>query len=271
MHQAITESNWSLHARITESAGLAIYLASFRGRRVLWEASLPYITIDHQAPEAPVEAADGEDEDAEPPTSHGSFWLPLGQRTLRGEVRHERFRGGFELAADFAAGPYAYTQLWRFHADGRFAAWLTIHPGGLHDAHTYHPHWRIDLDIESADSDAFELAESDAWRRATREGWFPAGTSGKTRFRQLDLQSGRAIHLEPHRWDDADLFALRYREGETPPITPHSAVGDQPFPAGYPGDASIEDCDVTLWYVAHVHYRSSFPYTAGPLLRAVGF
>jgi hypothetical protein len=266
MHQAITESNWSLHARLTESSGLAIHLASFRGRRVLWDASLPYVTIDHQAPED-----DDEAEDDEPARPHGTLWLPLGRRTLIGEVRNGRFRGGFELAADFAAGPYSYTQMWRFHADGRFAAWLTIHPGGLHDAHTYHPHWRIDLDIESADGDAFETRQSGSWQRARREGWFPAGTTNDVGFRQLDLHSGRAVALEPHRLDDADVFALRYREGDAAPITPHNRADDQPFPAGYPGEESIEGCDLTLWYVAHVHYRSSFPYTAGPQLRAEGF
>ena len=38
---------------------------------------------------------------------------------LMGGVRKVDFRGGFELIAEFAAGPYRYTQLWRFHADGR--------------------------------------------------------------------------------------------------------------------------------------------------------
>lgn len=263
MHQAITESNWSLHARLTESAGVAIYLASFRGRRVLWEASLPYVTIDHQPPED--QPGDGE---AEPANPHGTLWMPLGRATLAGDVRHDRFRGGFEIGADFCAGPYAYTQLWRFHADGRFSAWLTIHRGGIHEAHTYHPHWRLDLDVDGAGGDALEARRRGDWQRVAREGWFPAGTDGDAAFRQIDLASGRAVTLEPHRWDDADVFALRYRDGEAPPITPHNRAGDQPFPAGYPGDDSIDGCDLTLWYVAHVHYRSSFPYTAGPSARA---
>jgi hypothetical protein len=28
---------------------------------------------------------------------------------------------------------------------------------------------------------------------------------------------------------------------------------------------------VTLWYVAHVHYDQSFPYTAGPWIKLEGF
>lgn len=270
MHEAITESNWSLHWRLTESAGLAVYLASFRGRRAIWDACLPYVTISHQHPEAEPDVAEAEEE-ADPPRPHGTFWLPLGRRSLSGDVRQSRFRGGFELAADFAAGPYAYTQMWRFHADGRVGAWLKIHRGGLHISHTYHPHWRLDLDVETDENDALdERWGGEEWERAEREGWFPAGDS-RTVFRQIDTETGRAISLTPHPLDDADVFALRYREGEAPPITPHNQLVDEPFPAGYPGADPIDGCDLTLWYVAHVHYRSSFPYTAGPVLRMQGY
>ena len=48
MSNVITEANWKFHWRLTESAGIMIYLAEYRGRRVLWEASLPYVTVDHQ-------------------------------------------------------------------------------------------------------------------------------------------------------------------------------------------------------------------------------
>ncbi len=270
MHEAITESNWSLHWRLTESAGLAIYLASYRGRRVIWEASLPYVTIEHQPPDTAVELASADDEE-DPPRTHGTFWLPLGARTLSADVRHTRFRNGFEIAADFAAGPYAYTQLWRFHADGRVGAWLKIHRGGLHDAHTYHPHWRLVLDVETSGGDVFETKNEEGWERARREGWYPVGSSGALAFRQMAQDSGRAVLLEPHRLDDADVYALRYREGDAPPLTPHGGVGEEPFPASYPGQEPIEGDDLALWYVAHIHYRSSFPYTAGPLLRAEGY
>ena len=48
MSNEIKEANWKFHWRLTESAGIMIYLADYRGRRVLWEASLPYVTVDHQ-------------------------------------------------------------------------------------------------------------------------------------------------------------------------------------------------------------------------------
>ena len=45
MSNVITEANWKFHWRLTESAGIMIYLADFKGKRVLWEGSMPYVTI----------------------------------------------------------------------------------------------------------------------------------------------------------------------------------------------------------------------------------
>ncbi|HLU68975.1 MAG TPA: hypothetical protein VKZ63_21985 [Kofleriaceae bacterium] len=263
MNDAIEQADWTIHWKVTETAGLMIYLASYRGRRILWEGSLPYVTIDHQRQVLSVEDEDGGQ-------SRGPFWAPLGVRTLAGAIRKSDFRGGFELAADFSAGPYRYTQLWRFHQDGRMAPWLTIHGGGLHDGHTYHPHWRFDFDLDGAAADALEHFEGARWTRVTEEGWLPhtgeADEDGSV-WRQVDTRTGAQVAIRPHHWEDAELFAIRYHEGELPPYAPHAAPGAQPFPAGYIGDESIEGQDVCLWYVAHVHHDDAFPFTAGPWIR----
>ena len=75
MSNVITEANWKFHWRLTESAGIMIYLADYKGRRVLWEGSLPYVTVDHQR-----ETLDPKDDPGE---THGPWWAPLG----RGRVR----------------------------------------------------------------------------------------------------------------------------------------------------------------------------------------
>jgi hypothetical protein len=36
------------------------------------------------------------------------------------------------------------------------------------------------------------------------------------------------------------------------------------------GDEPLDGDDVTLWYVAHVHFDQSFPYTAGPWIKVEG-
>ena len=263
MNNAIEQAGWKVHWKVTETAGLLIYLASYRGRRVLWEGSLPYVTVDHERQTLSV--------DDEPVSeAHGPFWAALGVRNLVGSIRKSDFKGGFELAADFAAGPYRYTQLWRFHEDGRMAPWLTIHGSGLHDAHTYHPHWRFDFDLDGATDDAIEHFEQGRWRRVSTEGWLAhAGEAAEdgSAWRQIDNASGAQIAIRPHHWEDAELFAIRYHDGEWPPFTPRSAAGAQPFPAAYLGDESIDGEDVALWYVAHVHYDSAFPFTAGPWIR----
>jgi hypothetical protein len=75
MSNVIAEANWKFHWRLTESAGIMIYLADYRGRRVLWEASLPYVTVDHQR-----ESLELKDDPSE---VHGPWWVPLGTRCRR--------------------------------------------------------------------------------------------------------------------------------------------------------------------------------------------
>lgn len=266
MTNLIERAGWTVHWKLTPSAGLMIYLTDYLGRRVLWDASLPYVTIDHQS-----ESLDVDDERTE---LHGPFWTPLGQRNLTGDVRVVDFRGGFELCADFATGPYRYTQMWRFHKDGRLAPWLTIFGGGLHEAHTYHPHWRFDFDLDGASEDAVERWEDGAWHRLAEEGWFPytgeAAPDG-TVWRQVDFGSGAAVSIRPHHWEDAELYAIRCHAGEWAPYSPCAEAGSQPFPAAYVGNEALDGHDVTLWYVAHVHYDAAFPFTAGPWIRLQGF
>lgn len=261
MTTSIERANWKVHWKMTESSGLMIYLADYNGKRVLWEASLPYVTVDHQTDNLSLEQ-DGVH-------GHGPFWVPLGERSQAGAVRQNDFRGGFELAVDFAAGPFAYTQMWRFHDDGRLAPWLTIHGPGVHDAHTYHPHWRFDFDLDGAAGDALERFEGGRWERVAEEGWFPytgdADEAGAA-WRQIDFGSGTALSIRPHTWEDAELYAIRYHEGEWSPSSPHAPDG-QTYPAAYVGAEPLDDKDVTLWYVAHVHYDLAFPFTAGPWIR----
>lgn len=262
MDNQIKQDNWQVHWRVSESAGLLIYLASFGGKRVLWEASLPYVTIDHQR-----QVFDVEEEGYE---SHGPYWMPLGLRSLVGAPRINQFRGGFELLADFETGPYRYTQMWRFHDDGRMEPLLTIYGGGIHDSHTYHPHWRFDFDIHGGKKDRVERFDQGKWQAVAREGWYPCGNDASEEgfvWRQVDEKSGAKVSIKPHRWEDAELFALRFHDGEWPPFSPKNAKGSQPFPAAYLSDEELEGHDVALWYVAHVHFDEAFPFTAGPWMR----
>ena len=262
MNESINQSNWKVHWRVSSSSGLHIYLADYKGKRVLREGSLPFVTIDHQRQDFELEEDGGE--------SHGPFWMPLGLRTLVGSPRINQFRGGFELLADFETGPYRYTQIWRFHEDGRMAPLLTIYGNGIHDGHTYHPHWRFDFDVHGADNDAVEVFDEGGWQRMAEEGWYPAGNDAAEDgavWRQIDFGSNAQVSIRPHKWEDAEVFALRYQEGEWAPFTPKNAVGSQPYPAAFVNEQPLDGADVALWYVAHVHYDAAFPFTAGPWIR----
>jgi hypothetical protein len=143
----------------------------------------------------------------------------------------------------------------------------------VHDQHTYHPHFRFDFDLDGARDDAFERYEEGRWQRVESEGWFPysgeADDAGNV-WRQVDFGSGASINIRPHAWDDAEVFAIRYHDGEWAPFSPRAGAGSQPFPAAYVGAETLDGEDVTLWYVAHVHFDQSFPYTAGPWIKVEG-
>jgi hypothetical protein len=153
------------------------------------------------------------------------------------------------------------------------APWLTIHGPGVHDGHTYHPHWRFDFDIDGSARDAVEHFEGGKWNRVAHEGWLPyTGEAADDRavWRQIDTSGGRdargQLAIRPHHWEDAELFVIRNKDGVWPPFSPREG-GGQDFPAGYVNDEAIDGEDVALWYVAHVHYDAAFPFTAGPWVR----
>jgi hypothetical protein len=265
MDNPIVAHGWRVHFALTASAGVKIYLADFKGKRVVWEASLPYVLVDHQRQDVRP--------DEPPPEAHGPWWTPLGERSLASPIRRTDVRGGFELAADFDCGIYRFTQLWRFLDDGRIEPWLTIHGRGVHDAHTYHPHWRFDFDLASAERNAVEHWVDGRWERVAEEGWLPATGAASPEgyvWRQIDFDSGASLSIRPHRTEDAEIFALRYSPSDWPPHTPRAAAGAQPYPASSIGSAPLDDTDVTLWYVGHVHYHQGFPYTAGAWMKVEG-
>jgi len=262
MNNSVEKNNWKVNWRITESAGLSIFLVDYKGKSIVWDACLPYVTVDHQSQEI---AVDG-DEDME----HGPFWLPLGASTQTSPVRLDEFQGGFEIAVDFGNHAFGYTQIWRFHDNGRLSPWLIIHGHGINDSHTYHPHWRFDFDLNGANNDAVEMYQDGKWALIEKEGWFPfTGESDDKGFawRQIDTKSKTQVSIRPHLWEDAELFALRFHGSEWIPPAPQSENGRNNYPSAYAGSEELNGKDVALWYVAHVHYDTSFPFTSGPWIQ----
>ena len=267
MANKIEKNNWKVYWRLGESSGLQLYLTEYKSRRFIWEASLPYVTIDHQGTSLDV----GDESHTK---VHGPFWCPLGTRTQVSEVRVDEFRDGFELLVDFASGPYEYTQMWRFHKDGRLTPWLTLHGPGVHDGQTYHPHWRFDFDVGGPADDSVEYYDEGKWQRLGQEGWLPySGQADKRGFvwRQRDTRSKARVAIRPDGLEQAELFAIRRLGGDGAPFSPRTQGGPQPFPASYGGSAPLKKEDVALWYVAHVPHTEAGIRTVGPRLKCENF
>ena len=80
----IERAGWKVHWGVSQSAGLNVHLVDYHGNRVLWQGSLPYVTVDHQQDEIEI--------DGEPLGHHGPLWLPLGRESLQGEPSVTDFR-----------------------------------------------------------------------------------------------------------------------------------------------------------------------------------
>ena len=72
-------------------------------------------------------------------------------------------------------------------------------------------------------------------------------------------------------------FSLEVKEGEFVAVMGPSGSGKTTFlnVAGLldtfeDGRYVLDGKDVSLWYVAHVHFDQSFPYTAGPWIKVEG-
>ena len=261
----LNHGHWSLNWKLTESSGIQIFLVKYRRKSVCWEASLPYVTIDHQEQDLMSVTDDNE-------KRHGLFWFPLGSRTIKGSVRINYFDNGFEILADFSSSQakssaFGFTQIWRFHNDGRIEPLLTLKGPGLHNGHAYHPHWRFDFDLGSTTADNVEYHDGEKWIRMKEEGWFPiAGESHKdgSVWRQINKKSGLCINIRPHQIEDGELFAICVDDTQGAPYTPRTVPGGPAFPANFSGRGTLVGKDVALWYVAHIHYSESFPFASGP-------
>lgn len=265
----VKHGSWDINWKLTESSGIQIYLVKYKRKSVCFEACLPYVTVDHQEQDLTLT------EDTE--TRHGPFWFPLGSRNIQGEVQVNLLNNAIEIVADFSSshdgrGLYHYTQIWRFHDDGRLEPILLINGPGLHSGHAYHPHWRFDFDLGAANSDVVEYHDGSKWRRMKEEGWFPiAGESNKDGavWRQVNKASKMAVHIRPHQIEDGELFAICYDESQGAPYSPRKSAGGPAFPASFSGRNSLVKKDVALWYVSHIHYSESFPYPSGPWIKVV--
>ncbi len=239
----ITRANWSVEYGWSRSSGLRLGVCTYAGIGVIANASVPFVYVNYEGDAA------------------GPFTDEL--RSTRDTVDVRRIMFGFDLRVTYDLyGPdYLYEHIWRFQEDGQFGSAIVIHGPGEEIAgrHTYHLPFRYDLGISGQSGDSFQ-------RRLAGGGWadvdfegrhVPLNAGGRGYdWRVIDKSSRRNANIRARAGDNAELWALRYKQIESwaswGAVT--AAVPGSPgsVPAVYDNGETVQDADLVVWYIAHV-------------------
>jgi hypothetical protein len=257
----VERSNWHIDYSWSPDSGLRLGACDFKGLRVLYAASVPFVYVHY--------AAD----------AFGPFTDRL--RSVKGVVETREIMFGFDLKAtyDLYGEDYQYEHVWRFQSDGQFGSTIVIQGPGeeIYGAHTYHIPFRFDLDVSGRAGDNFQrIGANGSWADVETEGQQPSphGTDAAYHWRVLDRSSGRSVSIRARDDEDAELWPLQYSDVEhwsswggalaAAPGSPGSV------PAVYASGQSVQETDLVVWYIARVSSRD-IPTTCGPRLKLDGY
>jgi hypothetical protein len=286
----------------TWGSGVELRYVDYRGRRVLYQAHVPILTVlydgqcgpyrDWQYQEGMIDASGTQ-------VAPGFLLCPAPAKTILDTGSDVgTFLGvaiyvqGQEvvLVSEMQAGWYRYVSEWRLHADG------TIRPRFGFDAtasscvcirHHHHVYWRLDFDIQSAGRNVITefndppIVSGSNWHTKAYEIGRLRDPSRKRRWRVTHSPSGRAYEIVPGANDGTaagdtyakgDAWFLRYKPAE---IDDAPIVGTEIQIDKYrTPPESIVNQDVVVWYGGHFTHAPLGPHVShvvGPELRPVNW
>lgn len=224
----VTGANWSVKWRISQAvgSGLEVWLADFRGRRVLWRGTQPFAIVPYHRPVAeppppehtykdglnpkcggaPFTALKHTAPNSIAPWTSGAYNAAVDTEAVQVDVEpgHDFGPASLRLTAKFQCGWYQYVHRWEFDGDGNIHAALgmggALNPFAKDKAHVHHMYYRIDLDIDGFGTDVFEVFDhnslidpgGDAWKTINAQGKHVANPPTAHKFRVKDLTSASA-------------------------------------------------------------------------------
>jgi hypothetical protein len=258
---SVETTNWSVEYYWSESSGLKLGRCDYQSIRVLHDASVPFVYVNYEG------------------DAFGPFTDELRSKSVR--IKTREIMHGFDLKVtyDFYGPDYQYDHIWRFHDDGQFGSKIVVQGPGeeIEGKHVYHVPFRFDVDVSGASADSFQTRlASGRWKSVAREGrHVPIEATGQRfEWRIVDEASGKRVLARPGAGDDAELWALQYKEleswsswggaGSGAPGSPGSV------PAVYDNNQSVQGADLVLWYIARVPSRALVS-GCGPWFELRGF
>jgi hypothetical protein len=255
------EFDYSL-ADSPDAEGLVVSQVRFRGRLLLYKASLPSLRVQY----------DG--------NACGPYKDPLSYSNAQPTTRcpgsrvciYSYVANGFQclgVESFHRIGAYRLTDRFVFVDDGRILC--RLYSAGLQCpvTHRHHAYWRLDFDIENASNDAgFEyntytgnIGWGPGWHMKNPEITRVKNPASQRRWAVMDLGSGRGYFVLPGLNDDVadafsshDIWFLRYHSNEDQHGRQGSASDDALGPLLNGEDLNGQD--IVVWYSAHLHHHA---------------
>jgi hypothetical protein len=225
----VSGAGWSVYWRIREwlGGGLEVWFADFRGKRVLWRGSQPFVIVPYHRPVAFPSGPEHTFKDglgpkcsgapfaalkhtapnsASPPTG-SQHWATVDTEAAVVDVEPASDFGPSELtiSAKFQCDWYQYLHSWAFDGYGnihpRVGLGGTLSPYAKDKAHLHHIYFRIDLDIDGHTTDVFEQFEhvgltdpgGDVWKVQASQTKLLADPARARKWRVRDLLSKNTL------------------------------------------------------------------------------
>lgn len=267
---------WQLTYHLGDSAqpeGLVLRQVRFRGKLVLWKASLPSLRVQYEGDKCgpykdPLHAQNAV------PWPNGKLvkvydYVVGGQRCLALETYHTI--GSYRLRQRYILTPEGQIQ------PAMFSAGLQC----PYD-HRHHVYWRFDFDIDGPGSDSIfehvagrgDIGYGPGWTKY----WSEASAikqANPTRWAVMDRRTQSGYFIVPGSGDGvADSFSrrdawfMRYRWSEDKQGNQGSPWGDELD--AYLNGENVDSTDVVLWYCGHLshhhHDGADEWHSVGPIL-----
>jgi hypothetical protein len=224
-----TGAGWSVYWRISQAqgAGLEIWWADFRGRRVMWTGTQPFAIVPYHNPVPTPGPPEYTYKDGLNPQCGGAPFTALKHTApnsiapwttsiydaavdteavlVTKEPAYDFGPETLRLEAKFQCGWYQYVHRWEFDGTGMIHVALgmggALNPYAKDAAHVHHMYFRVDLDIDGFGTDVFEVFDhsnfnhpaGDAWTTQNAQGKFHANPASARKFRVRDLTSTSAL------------------------------------------------------------------------------
>lgn len=273
----VVKNDWNLWWSFTQTDGLRVRDALYKGRRVFWSG----MTIAQVDPHYTCCGYTLHDQLGTGPTGDGTL-VPY----VAGSAQVIDLGAGFEITATFSQWPnnipvdctYKYIVRYRFFATGIISPWLEVHGPGCESAGAvYYVYWRMDFDIEGGPGDYFQKHGTTSWSQPADEHWYyddgihdPSGYE----WRLYDGTTSKSFWTRPYPPDNADYYALHYVSGEG-----NGELSFLTYPSAFHNhDAGIQQTDNVVWYIARITFTCAVfpsacgsPVIPGPTIDATGF